>query len=101
MPLTVPNITYHYFRKLLVKAKLPRMRLYDLRHSHATLLLIAGQHVKVVRERLGHASVAITMDTYSHVLPSMRVLQAMLLRWMSLGMSTSPGITRMWLFPRR
>jgi len=72
MPLTVPNITYRYFRPLLEKAKLPHMRLYDLRHSHATLLLIAGEHVKVVSERLGHASVAITMDTYSHVLPSMQ-----------------------------
>ncbi len=72
VPLTVPNITYRYFRKILVKAKLPHMRLYDLRHSHATLLLIAGEHPKVVSERLGHASVRITMDTYSHVLPSMQ-----------------------------
>ena len=61
-----------YFRALLEKAELPHMRLYDLRHSHATLLLIAGEHPKVVSERLGHASIRITMDTYSHVLPSMQ-----------------------------
>jgi integrase len=71
-PLTIPNITYRYFRPLLEKAKLPHMRLYDLRHSHATLLLIAGEHPKVVSERLGHASIRITMDTYSHVLPNMQ-----------------------------
>jgi integrase len=71
-PLSVPNITYRYFRPLLEKAELPHMLLYDLRHSHATLLLIAGEHPKVVSERLGHASIRITMDTYSHVLPSMQ-----------------------------
>ena len=72
LPLSIPNITYRYFRPLLEKAKLPHMRLYDLRHSHATLLLIAGEHPKVVSERLGHASIRITMDTYSHVLPNMQ-----------------------------
>jgi integrase len=72
LPLSIPNITYRYFRPLLEKAELPHMRLYDLRHSHATLLLIAGEHPKVVSERLGHASIHITMDTYSHVLPSMQ-----------------------------
>jgi integrase len=71
-PLSIPNITYRYFRPLLEKAKLQHMRLYDLRHSHATLLLIAGEHPKVVSERLGHASIRITMDTYSHVLPNMQ-----------------------------
>lgn len=47
-------------------------RLYDLRHSCATLLLLAGENPKVVSERLGHASVTLTLDTYSHVLPSMQ-----------------------------
>lgn len=51
--------------------QLPAVRLYDARHSHATTLLAAGVHPKVAQERLGHASVKITMDTYSHVLPSM------------------------------
>jgi len=51
---------------------LPRIRLYDLRHSHATLLLAENEHPKVVSERLGHASVTLTLDTYSHVLPTMQ-----------------------------
>jgi integrase len=54
-------------------AELPiNFRLYDLRHSCATLLLVAGENPKVVPERLGHASVALTLDTYSHVLPTMQ-----------------------------
>ena len=51
---------------------LPQIRLYDCRHTHATLLLHAGVHPKVVQERLGHASIKITLDTYSHVVPSMQ-----------------------------
>lgn len=47
-------------------------RLYDLRHTHATLLLAAGVHPKIVSERLGHSGIAITLDTYSHVLPGMQ-----------------------------
>jgi integrase len=47
-------------------------RVYDLRHTCATLLLLAGESVKVVSERLGHASVTLTMDTYQHVLPTMQ-----------------------------
>ncbi|MCX6027020.1 MAG: site-specific integrase [Chloroflexi bacterium] len=50
----------------------PAFRVYDLRHSCATLLLLAGESVKVVSERLGHASVVLTLDTYSHVLPTMQ-----------------------------
>ena len=48
------------------------IRIHDLRHTHATLLLKAGVHPKVVSERLGHASVAITLDIYSHVLPGLQ-----------------------------
>jgi integrase len=48
------------------------VRLHDLRHSHATHLLASGIHPKVAQERLGHASVAITLDLYSHVLPGMQ-----------------------------
>jgi integrase len=54
------------------RAKLPEIRMYDARHTHATLLLKAGVNPKVVSERLGHASVVITLDTYSHVLPDMQ-----------------------------
>ena len=60
-----------YFKRLLTNAKLdPRMRLYDLRHSCATLMLSSGVNAKIVSERLGHASVAFTLDTYCHVLPN-------------------------------
>ena len=54
------------------RAKLPPMRVYDLRHSCATLLLKAGESPKIVAERLGHASDTLTLDTYSHVLPDMQ-----------------------------
>lgn len=71
-PLSIPNITYRYFRPILTKANLPRIRLYDLRHSCATLLLIAEENPKVVSERLGHSTIILTLNTYSHVLPTMQ-----------------------------
>jgi integrase len=62
------------FKTLIKKAGLPHhIRLYDLRHTHATLLLLASVHPKIVSERLGHSTIAITLDTYSHVLPNMQV----------------------------
>ncbi len=61
-----------HFKPLLKAAGLPDIRLYDLRHTCATLLLAAGENPKVVSERLGHASVTLTLDTYSHVLPDMQ-----------------------------
>jgi integrase len=48
------------------------LRLYDLRHTCATLLLVADENPKVVSERLGHSSIVLTLDTYSHGLPSMQ-----------------------------
>ena len=60
------------FQKHVANVGLPRITLHDLRHTHAALALLAGAHPKVVSERLGHASVGITLDTYSHVLPSMQ-----------------------------
>jgi integrase len=51
---------------------LPQIRFHDLRHAHATLMLVQGVHPKIVSERLGHASIGITLDTYSHVLPSLQ-----------------------------
>jgi integrase len=56
-------------RKQAGEAAPPVIRLHDLRHTHATLLLSAGTPVKVVSERLGHASAVITMSVYAHVLP--------------------------------
>jgi len=60
------------FRALLRRAGLPRIRFHDLRHTAATLLLGRGIHPKIVQEQLGHAQVAITLDTYSHVSPTMQ-----------------------------
>lgn len=53
-------------------ADVPEIRFQDLRHTHATLLLSNGVHVKVISERLGHSNIKVTLDTYSHVLPSMQ-----------------------------
>lgn len=58
--------------KFLKRAGLPHVRFHDLRHAHATLMLLQGVHPKVVSERLGHSSTGITLDTYSHVLPGMQ-----------------------------
>jgi integrase len=66
------NLPHRAFRQLLSGAGLPAIRLYDLRHSHATLLMADGVHPKVVQERLGHSSIQLTMDTYSHVVPGMQ-----------------------------
>lgn len=60
------------FDRLASSAGVPRVRFHDLRHTHATLLLKAGVPVKVVSERLGHASPAFTMNVYQHVLPGMQ-----------------------------
>ncbi|CAN5176792.1 site-specific integrase [soil metagenome] len=71
-PMMHRNLLRRHFKPLLVKANLPDIRLYDLRHTTATLLLSAGQNPKVISERLGHASIVLTLDTYSHVLPTMQ-----------------------------
>lgn len=60
------------FRRIVARADIGPLRFHDLRHAHATLLLARGVHPKVVSERLGHANIGITMDTYSHVLPSLQ-----------------------------
>jgi len=60
------------FNRRVAKSKLPRIRFHDLRHTHAVHLIAAGQHVKVVRERLGHASTSFTMDRYGHVMPNLQ-----------------------------
>lgn len=51
---------------------LPQIRFHDLRHTHATELLKAGVHPKIVSERLGHSGIRITLDTYCHVLPTLQ-----------------------------
>jgi integrase len=62
-----PKTMSYYFERETKRAELPTIRLHDLRHTHATLALRAGVHPRVVQERLGHANVSITLDTYSHV----------------------------------
>lgn len=59
--------------------QLPQISIHGLRHTHATILLLKGENIKVISERLGHTSVKITLDTYSHVLPSMKKQTANLL----------------------
>lgn len=71
-PIQPKNLIDRHFKPLLIKADVPSIRLYDLRHTTATLLLSAGENPKVVSERLGHASIVLTLDTYSHVLPTMQ-----------------------------
>ena len=67
------NLVARHFKPALKAAGLPAaVRLYDLRHTCATLLLAAGTNPKIVAERLGHASITLTLDTYSHVLPTMQ-----------------------------
>jgi integrase len=62
-----PKTLSYYFERESKRLELPKIRLHDLRHTHATLALKAGVHPRVVQERLGHANVSITLDTYSHV----------------------------------
>jgi integrase len=64
-----PDVMTRAFARLVKRSGLPRLRLHDLRHTHATHLLAAGTNVRVTSERLGHASVAFTLDVYGHVLP--------------------------------
>lgn len=70
-PLCARNLRRRHLGPILTRAGLPQLRLYDLRHLTATLLLSAGEHPKVVASQLGHQSVMITLDTYSHLLPTM------------------------------
>ena len=67
-----PNRVTKLFDQAVRAVDVPHVRLHDLRHTWATLALRAGVHPKVVQERLGHANISITMDTYSHVLPDMQ-----------------------------
>jgi integrase len=60
------------FSEILLAARLPRIRIHDLRHTAATLLLAQGVHPRVVMDLLGHSQIAVTMNTYSHVVPALR-----------------------------
>ena len=71
-PVEVRNLMRRSYLPLLKKASLKRIKFHGLRHSAATQLLMAGVHPKIVSERLGHSTISITMDTYSHVLPGLQ-----------------------------
>lgn len=70
-PLKPVSLT-HEWTRLLAKTSLPRIRFHDLRHTHASQMLAAGVHPKVASERLGHSTIGITLDLYSHVMPGMQ-----------------------------
>jgi integrase len=72
-PIYPNNLRQRHFKPALQRAELPpEVRLYDLRHTMATLLLASNENPKIVSERLGHSSVTLTLDVYSHVLPNMQ-----------------------------
>jgi integrase len=71
-PLDAGNLLRRDFWRVLSKAGVPRCRFHDLRHTCATLLLQQGVHAKVVSELLGHSSIGMTLDIYSHVIPDMQ-----------------------------
>jgi integrase len=89
-PLFARNL-YRSFKALLRKGALPDIRFHDLRHTCATLLLSAWVNPKVVSEMLGHATVAITLDIYSHVLPDMQQDAAVAMGQLLYG-STAPAV---------
>ncbi|HBN95851.1 MAG TPA: hypothetical protein DDZ66_06090 [Firmicutes bacterium] len=70
-PINASNL-HRNFKQALEKTGLPNIRLHDLRHTYATLMLQEGVHPKIVSERLGHSSIQITLNTYSSVLPDLQ-----------------------------
>jgi hypothetical protein len=71
-PVDVRSLRRSSFHKILATARIPQLRMYDLRHTCASLMLANGTNAKVVSERLGHSTITLTMDTYSAVLPTMQ-----------------------------
>jgi len=71
-PISCHNLINRSWKPLLKKAGLPDTRFHDLRHTCATLLFTKGAHPKIVQEMLGHSSITITLNLYSHVLPDMQ-----------------------------
>jgi integrase len=68
----LPDTITHVWIKLVRRTGLKNIRLHDARHSHASLMLKQGIHPKIVQERLGHSSIQVTLDTYSHVAPGLQ-----------------------------
>ncbi|MEI5679563.1 MULTISPECIES: site-specific integrase [unclassified Mesorhizobium] len=70
-PLQPRSLTHEWVR-VIGKTSLPRIRFHDLRHTHASQMLSSGVHPKIASERLGHSTIGITLDLYSHVMPGMQ-----------------------------
>ena len=70
-PLQPRSLTHEWVR-ILGKTDLPRIRFHDLRHTHASQMLAAGVHPEIASERLGHPTIGISLDLYSHVMPGMQ-----------------------------
>jgi integrase len=89
-----PDEVTHAFARTAKAAGLSGVRFHDLRHAHATIMMANGVHPKIVSERLGHASITITLDTYSHVLPGLQEAAALAfdvgLRRQKIGVSEAP-----------
>jgi integrase len=86
-----PDLISDWFERLARAASLPRIRLHDVRHSYASAALAAGIPAKVISERLGHATIQITLDTYSHVLPGLDAQAAETVARLILGDGHPPG----------
>nr|WP_269751019.1 site-specific integrase [Paenactinomyces guangxiensis] len=67
-----PDTISEFFHETQQAAGVPRIRFHDLRHTHASILLQKGVHPKIVSERLGHSSISITLDIYSHLIPTIQ-----------------------------
>ena len=86
----IPDTVTHAWRRLARRTGFLGIRLHDVRHTHATLLLKQGVHPKIVQERLGHATIATTLDIYSHVLPGMQEAAAQKFDDVAGGRSADP-----------
>lgn len=83
-----PDTFSQAFQRLVTKTTLPRIRLHDLRHTHATIALKAGAHIKVISERLGHETPAFTLKQYAHAIPGMQAEAAAHVAQLVLGGET-------------
>ena len=91
-----PDSVTQAFRRIAGQAGLGRVRLHDLRHTHATLLMKLNVNPKIVSDRLGHSSTRLTMDTYSHMLPGLQaVAVAGLERALAPQVAMSPAVSRL------
>ena len=93
-PRCTPTGSARAFERAIARTGLPRIRLHDLRHTHATIALRAGVPIKVIAERLGHESPAFTMKQYAHALPGMQAEAAAQIAAVVSGATPAPAPTR-------